>query len=59
MEVEIGDWVRSEAGEQGMVTLTYKKSAYIYVRTGVRGPHLKNFPMTELTKIAKPADAPK
>jgi hypothetical protein len=57
MEVEVGDWVQSETGEDGMVTLTQQDSAYIFVRSDDGGRHLKNFPMAELTKVAPPKDA--
>ena len=49
MEVQVGDWARSETGEDGMVTLTKEDSACVLVRSGERGRHLKNFPMAELT----------
>jgi hypothetical protein len=57
MEVQVGDWARSETGEDGMVTLTKEDSAYVLVRSGERGFHLKNFPMAELTKVDPPKDA--
>jgi hypothetical protein len=57
MKVEVGDWARSETGEDGMVTLIKEDSAYIFVRSDEGGRHLKNFPMAELTKVAPPKDA--
>jgi hypothetical protein len=57
VEVTVGDWVRSETGEDGMVTLTKENSAYVLVRSDDKGRHLKAFPMAELTKIAPPKDA--
>jgi hypothetical protein len=51
MELQEGDWVRTESGEIGEVVHIYRLSAFLHLKGQGNDKEIKSFLLSTLTKI--------
>ena len=56
MELQKGDWVRTETGNLGRVVVIYQVSAFVELHYEGRASSVVNYLASQLTKIDPPTD---
>ena len=54
MQLQKGDWVQTENGEQGKVVLVSRLTVFVEIRAEGKGSYVDGYLESQLTKIKRP-----